>query len=52
MDVLLSIMSDDRSCNMEGIGTVQIRKFDVMVWELKEVRYVPQVKKILSLLVS
>jgi len=39
------IMGDDRSCNMEGIGTVQIKMFDGMVRELEEVRYVPQVKK-------
>jgi len=26
--------------NMEGIATVQIKMFDEMVWELKEVRYV------------
>jgi len=30
---------------MEGIGTVYIKMFDGMVCELKEVRYVPQVKK-------
>ena len=30
---------------MEEIGTVQIRMFDGMVRELKEVKYVPQVKK-------
>ena len=35
------IMGDDRPCNMEGIGTVQIKMFDGMVLELKEVRYVP-----------
>ena len=47
MDVLLSwvMIDDDRPCNMEGIGTVHIKMFDVMVRELKEVRYVPQVKK-------
>ena len=54
-------MDDDRPCNMEGIGTIQIRMFDEMVKELKEVRYVPQLKrnlisvgalKILSLEVS
>ena len=38
-------MGDDRPCNMEGIDTIQIRKFDGMVRKLKEVRYVPQVKK-------
>jgi len=38
-------MSDDRPCNIEGIGTVQIRIFNGMVRKLKEVMYVPQVKK-------
>ena len=38
-------MGDDRPCNIEGIGTVQIRMFDGMIRELKKVRYVPQVKK-------
>jgi len=39
------IMGDDRPCNMKGIGTVQIKKFDGMVRELKKVSYVSQVKK-------
>ena len=38
-------MGDDRPCNMEGIAIVQIKMFDGMVRELKEVRYIPQVKK-------
>jgi len=38
-------MSDDHPCKVEGIGTVCIKMFDGMVRELKEVRYVPQVKK-------
>ena len=38
-------MGDDRPCNMKGIGTVQIKMFDEMVRELKEVRYVPQLKR-------
>jgi len=38
-------MGVDRSCNMEGIGTVLIEMFDGMVWELKKVRYVPQLKR-------
>ena len=37
-------MTDDHPCNMEGIGTILIKIFDRMVWELKEVRYVPQLK--------
>jgi len=39
------IMGDDRPCNMEGIGTIQIKMFDGMIRELKEVRYVPQFKR-------
>jgi len=38
-------MGDDRPCNMEGICTIQIKIFDRMVQELKEVRYVTQLKK-------
>ena len=38
-------MADDRPCNMDGIGTVLIKMFDGMVRKLKEVRYVPQLKK-------
>ena len=38
-------MDDDRSCNMKGIGTFQIKMFDGLVPELKEVRYVPQLKR-------
>jgi len=30
---------------MEGIGTVQIKMFDGMIRELKEVRYVSQLKR-------
>ena len=33
-------MGDDRPCNMGGIWTVQIKMFDGIVQELKEVRYV------------
>ena len=45
LDGCAVVMDDDRPCNVEGIGTVQIKIFDEMVRELKEVRYVPQVKK-------
>jgi len=38
-------MSDDRPCNMEGIGTVHIKIFNGMVQELKKVRYTPQLKR-------
>ena len=44
-------MSNDYSCNMEGIGTILIKMFDGMVRELKEVSYVPQLKNFLSQLV-
>ena len=37
-------MGDDHLCKVEGIGTVRIKMFDMMAQELKEVRYVPQVK--------
>jgi len=39
------IMGDDCPCNIQGIGTVQIKMFDGMVRELKEVRYVSQLKR-------
>jgi len=38
-------MGDDHLCNMEGIWTVQINMFDGMIRELKEVRYIPQLKR-------
>ena len=37
-------MDDDHQCNMEEICTVLIKMFDGMVRELKDVRYVPQLK--------
>jgi len=39
------IMGDDRLCNIEGIGIVSIRMFDGMVLKLKEVKYIPQLKR-------
>jgi len=45
LDGCFVIMGDDRLCDMEGIGTVQIKMFDGMVRKLKEVRYVPQLKR-------
>ena len=39
------IMGDDCPCHMEGIGTVLDKMFDRMVQELKDVRYVPQLKR-------
>ena len=38
-------MNDDNLCNIEGIGTIRVKMFDGIVRELKEVRYVPQLKK-------
>ena len=38
-------MGDDHSCNIEGMGTVRIKTDDGIVQELKEVRYVPQLKR-------
>ena len=39
------VMDDDHPCIMEGVGTIQIKMFDGIVRELKEVRYVPQLKR-------
>ena len=38
-------MGDDHPCNVEGMSTVRIKMFDGIVRELKEVRYVPQLKR-------
>ena len=38
-------MGDDFTCSMDGVGTVLIKMFDGIVRELKDVRYVPQMKK-------
>ena len=38
-------MGDDRPCNIEGIGTVQIKMFDGMVRELKKMIHVSQLKR-------
>ena len=39
------LMCDDHTCRMEGICTIFIKIFDGMVRELKDVRYVSQLKK-------
>ena len=39
------VMDDDHSCNVEAIGTIRIKMDDGIVRELKEVRYVSQLKK-------
>jgi len=38
-------MGDDRPCTMEVIGKVHIKMFDGMMQELKDVRYVSQLKR-------
>ena len=40
-----TVMGDDHPCNIEGMGTVRIKMNDGIVRELKEVRYVPQLKR-------
>jgi len=45
LDGCFVIMGDDRPYNIEGIYTVFIKIFDVIVQELKKVRYVSQLKK-------
>ena len=44
LDECSLVMGDDRPCHMEGIGTVLVKMFDGIVQELKDVRYVPQLK--------
>ena len=38
-------MGDDHPCNVEGMGAVCIKMDDGIVRELKEVRYVSQLKR-------
>jgi len=38
-------VSDDHPCNVEEIGIVHIKMFNGIVRELKEVRYIPQLKR-------
>ena len=38
-------MSDDHPCHIEGISTILVKMFDEMVRELKDVRYIPQLKR-------
>jgi len=45
LDSYSVVMGDDRLCNMKGISTVLIKMFDEMVRKLREVLYVPQLKK-------
>jgi len=45
LDGCFAVMSNDHPCNIEGMGTVRIKMDDRIVRELKEVRYVPQLKR-------
>jgi len=38
-------MNDDDSCNVKETGTIRIKIFDGIIPELKEVRYVSQLKR-------
>ena len=42
---MLTVIGDDHPCNVEGMGTVCIKMDDRIIRELKEVRYVPQLKR-------
>ena len=44
LDGCFTVISNDHPCNVEGMGTVRI-KMDDGIRELKEVRYVPQLKR-------
>lgn len=39
------MMGNDLLCRTKGIGTIQLKMFDGMVRELKEVKFVPALKK-------
>ncbi|KAH9782808.1 Integrase catalytic domain-containing protein [Citrus sinensis] len=39
------VMGNDQPCRTIGIGTIRLKMFDGMVRELKEVRFVPPLKK-------
>ena len=45
LDGCFTIMGDDHPCNVEGMGTVRIKMDNEIVRELKEMRYVPQLKR-------
>ncbi|KAH9733975.1 hypothetical protein KPL71_017220 [Citrus sinensis] len=44
-DYSLIMMGNDQPCRTMGIGTIRLKMFDEMVRELKEVRFVPALKK-------
>ncbi|KAH9770422.1 hypothetical protein KPL71_012370 [Citrus sinensis] len=39
------VMGNDQPCHTMGIGTIRLKMFDGMIRELKEVRFVPALKK-------
>ena len=43
------VMGNDQPCRTMGIETIRLKMFDKMIRELKEVRYVPTLKKNLIL---
>jgi len=45
LDGCFTVMGDNHPCNVKGIGSFHIKIFDGIVRELKEVRYVPQLKR-------
>ena len=45
LDGFYTVMGEDHPCNIEGIGTVHVKMVDGIVRELKEVRYVSQLKR-------
>jgi len=45
LDRCFVVMGDNHPCNVEGMGTVHIKMDDGIVRELKEVRYVSQLKR-------
>jgi len=45
LDGCFTVMGDDHPCNVEGMGNFCIKMDDGIVRELKEVRYVPQLKR-------
>ena len=45
LDGCYTVMGDNHPCNIEGLGTVCIKMDDGIARELKEVRYVPQLKR-------
>ena len=44
LDGCFTVMGIDHPCNVEGIATVNVKIFNGVVWEFKEVRYAPQLK--------